>query len=339
VASNPSPDDRAQKLRVSEGGEGDTAKKRVRLRPVALPNLPWGTPAPVDLYMLQEKELSLLFRSQQALSPESYGEICKQSDRLYYDRDAQVNWQSLVDSNLSNILQTPLTTEAKAAVAYGSAARKTQEIFQEFNEAGYAQAEDTVLALNKLMDEPNALESFFQLTIHDYYTYTHSVHVYIYSMLLTRAVIGSDNTLFLQDLGVGYLLHDIGKKDISTDILNKKGKLDDDEWAVIKKHPLIGYDLLVKISGKISDEVAQIVLQHHEKCDGTGYPRNLKDSDIGRYGKICAVADVYDALTTRRSYKEALSKMAAFTIMQDSKGHFDHQLLARFIRLAVPFAE
>jgi HD-GYP domain-containing protein (c-di-GMP phosphodiesterase class II) len=138
---------------------------------------------------------------------------------------------------------------------------------------------------------------------------------------------------------VGYLLHDIGKKDISTDILNKKGKLNDEEWAIIKKHPLIGYELLVKISGKISEEVAQIVLQHHEKCDGNGYPRNLKDSEIGRYGKICAIADVYDALTTRRSYKEALSKMAAFTIMQDSKGHFDQQLLTRFIRLAVPFVE
>jgi len=340
VASSPSPDDQARdRLRVSEGGEGDPGKKRVRLRPVALPNLPWGTPAPVDLYMLQEKELSLLFRSQQALAPESYDDICKQADRLYYDRDAQVNWQSLVDSNLSNILQTALATEAKAAVAYGSAARKTQEIFQEFNEAGYSNAQDTVLALNKLMDEPDALESFFQLTIHDYYTYTHSVHVYIYSMLLTRTVIGSDNIPFLQDLGVGYLLHDIGKKDISTDILNKKGKLDDNEWAIIKKHPLIGYELLVKISGKISDEVAQIVLQHHEKCDGTGYPKNLTDSEIGRYGKICAIADVYDALTTRRSYKDALSKMAAFTIMQDSKGHFDQQMLARFIRLAVPFAE
>ena len=250
-----------------------------------------------------------------------------------------MNWQSLVDSNLTNILQTPLATEAKAAVAYGSAARKTQEIFQEFNEAGYAQAEDTVLALNKLMEEPNALESFFQLTIHDYYTYTHSVHVYIYSMLLTRAVIGGDNTKFLQDLGVGYLLHDIGKKDISTDILNKKGKLDDNEWAIIKQHPLTGYDLLVKIYGKISEEGAQIVLQHHEKGDGTGYPKNLKDSDIGRYGRICAIADVYDSLTTRRSYKEALSKMSAFTIMQDSKGHFDEQMLTRFIRLAVPFVE
>ncbi|MEK6710996.1 MAG: HD domain-containing phosphohydrolase [Nitrospinota bacterium] len=306
---------------------------------MALPNLPWGTPAPVDLYMLKEKDLSLLFRSQQALSPESYNDIRQTSDRLYYDRDAQVNWQSLVDANLTNILQTPLATEAKAAVAYGSVARKTQEIFQDFSAAGVETAKETVITLNKLMEEPKAIESFFQLTIHDYYTYTHSVHVYIYAMLLTRAVIGGDNTKFLDELGLGYLLHDIGKKDISPDILNKKGKLDENEWATIKSHPLIGYDLLTQATGKLTDEVTQIVLQHHEKCDGSGYPKGLKDTEIGRYGKLCAIADVYDALTTRRSYKEALSKMAAFTIMQDSKGHFDHQMLTRFIRLAVPFVD
>jgi len=338
VPSSNEPGKSQERLKVSEGAV-EEGKKRVRLRPVALADMPWGMDSPVDLYLLREKELSLQFRKAQTLAPEAYAEIENSTDRLYYDRDAKVDWQALVDANLSAILQSPLTTQAKAAVTYGSAARATQQIFAEFSEEGYTSTQGTVTAMNKLMDEPGALENFFQLTIHDYYTYTHSVHVYIYSSLLTRAIIGTDNASFLQDLGVGYLLHDIGKKDISPEILNKKGKLNDEEWAKIKEHPLIGYDLLTKVSGGLSDEVSQIVLQHHEKCDGSGYPRNLKDMEIGRYGKICAIADVYDALTTRRSYKEALSKMAAFTIMQDSKGHFDPQMLTRFIRLAVPFVD
>lgn len=200
-------------------------------------------------------------------------------------------------------------------------------------------ANTTVEAINKLMDKPGAIESFFQLTVHDYYTYTHSVHVYIYSSMLTREIIGDENEALLKELGVGFLLHDIGKKGISPEILNKKGKLDDDEWEEIKKHPATGYDLLTEISGGLTEEVTQIVLQHHEKIDGSGYPKGLKEIDIGRFGRIYCIVDVYDALTTKRSYKEAMSKMTAFTIMQDSPGHFDEKLLARFIRLAVPHLE
>ncbi len=91
--------------------------------------------------------------------------------------------------------------------------------------------------------------------------------------------------------------------------------MDDDEWEEIKKHPGTGYDLLTGISGGLTEEVTQIVLQHHEKIDGSGYPKGLKESDIGRFGRICCIVDVYDALTTKRSYKEAMSKMTAFTIM------------------------
>lgn len=337
MPENGKPESR-ERLKIGQGGEGK-GKARVRLRPVVLGNIPWGTEAPVDLYVNKGKELSLMFRKTQGLSSDAYQEISKVTDRLYYDKEANVDWQSLVETNLSAILDSPLPTEGKAAVAYGSAARQTQQIFEEFNEEGYQAANVTVESINKLMDEPSAMESFFQLTVHDYYTYTHSVHVYIYASLLTRAIIGNENEKFLKELGVGFLLHDIGKKDISPAILNKKGKLDDDEWTEIKKHPDTGYDLLTQVSGGLSEEVTHIVLQHHEKVDGSGYPNNLKDTDIGRFGRICGIADVYDALTTRRSYKEAMSKMTAFTIMQDSPGHFDDKMLARFIRLAVPYLE
>ena len=228
------------RLKISQG-EGGKGKTRIRLRPVTLGNIPWGTDAPVDLYLNKGKELSLLFRKSQGLSSDAYEEISKVTDRLYYDKEADVNWQTLVEINLSAILDSPLSTEGKAAVAYGSAARQTQQIFEDFNEEGYATANTTVEAINKLMDEPNAMESFFQLTVHDYYTYTHSVHVYIYSSMLTRAIIGDENDALLKELGVGYLLHDIGKKDIDPAILNKKGKLDDDEWEEIKKYPDTGY--------------------------------------------------------------------------------------------------
>ncbi len=207
----PTGDQSKARLKIGQAGDGK-GKTRVRLRPVALGNIPWGIEAPVDLYINKGKELSLLFKKNQGLSSEAYSEISKVTDRPYYDKEADVNWQTLVENNFSAILDSSLPTEGKAAVAYGSAARQTQQIFSEFNEAGYETANMTVGAINKLMDEPGAIESFFQLTIHDYYTYTHSVHVYIYSSMLTREIIGDENEGFLKDLGVGFLLHDIGKK-------------------------------------------------------------------------------------------------------------------------------
>ncbi len=322
-----------------EPNEAIDGQKRIRLRPVALGNIPWGTNAPVDLYLHRGKELSLLFRQNQGLSFESYAEISQNTDRLYYDKENEVDWRSIVESNLTAILNSPLPIEGKASVAYRSASRQTQQIFENFDEESYQAANKTVEAINNLMKEPEAIESFFQLTVHDYYTYTHSVHVYIYSSMLTRAVIGDENESFLQELGVGYLLHDIGKKDINPEILNKEGDLSDEDWEVIKNHPAAGHELLKKVIGDVSKEVTEIVIQHHEKCDGTGYPNGLKDSEIGRFGKICCVADVYDALTTRRSDKDAMSKAAALTIMRDSPGHFDEQLLDRFVQLAAPFLE
>lgn len=320
-----------ERLKLNPTDEGGGTK--VRLRPVSFTNMPWGTPAPIDLYRQAGRELSLFFREGQDLAVEAYPEIAKHTDRLYYDKDAQVDWQILVDNSLSNILQAPLPVETKAAIAYGSATNLTQQIFEEFTEDGYKKAQSTVAALNRLMDEPNALDSFFQLTVHDYYTYTHSVHVFLYASLLTRALIGDENSAFLTDLGVGYLLHDMGKKDISPEILNKPGKLDDEEWGIIKSHPQIGFDTLTEVSDGLSEEVREIVLQHHERCDGSGYPNGLNESEIGRYAKVCAIADVFDALTTKRSYKEAISKLDALSIMKNSKGHFDEKMFMRFVQI------
>lgn len=317
------------KIDSTEGGKGT----RVRLRPVPLASIPWGTPAPIDLYRQAGRELSLLFRVDQILVVEAYNEIAQNTDCLYYDKEAEIDWQTIVDNSLANILQAPLPIETKTEIAYVSTTRLTQKVFEDFTVEGYQNTRSTVEVLNRLMDEPNALDSFFQLTVHDYYTYTHSVHVYLYASLLTRALIGTENIPFLTDLGVGYLLHDIGKKYIGAEILNKTGPLDDNEWGVIKKHPQAGYDVLTQISGGLSDEVAEIVLQHHERCDGSGYPNSLKENEIGRYGKICAIADVFDALTTKRSYKDATSKLEALKIMKDSTGHFDEKMLMRFIQI------
>ncbi|OGR40331.1 MAG: two-component system response regulator [Desulfovibrionales bacterium GWA2_65_9] len=127
-------------------------------------------------------------------------------------------------------------------------------------------------------------------------------------------------------------MHDIGKMGIPDAILLKPGKLDAQEWEVMRRHTVMGADILRGGSSKYLETGADIALSHHEKWDGSGYPRNLAGEDIPLFGRICAVADVFDALTTKRPYKEAYSNERAIKIMTQGRGaHFDPKLFDIFL--------
>ncbi len=127
-------------------------------------------------------------------------------------------------------------------------------------------------------------------------------------------------------------MHDIGKMGIPDAILLKPGKLDAQEWEIMRRHTVMGTDILRGGSSKYLETGADIALSHHEKWDGSGYPRNLAGEDIPLFGRICALADVFDALTTRRPYKEAYSNEKAIEIMTRGRGtHFDPALFDIFL--------
>ena len=113
-------------------------------------------------------------------------------------------------------------------------------------------------------------------------------------------------------------MHDIGKIAIEEGILNKPGKLDEDEWEEIKKHPEIGYRILSTVS-ELS-EMSEYVLAHHERWDGSGYPRGLTGEDIPLQSRIIAIADAYDAMRSERSYRKALSKEYAISELEKGAG-------------------
>jgi len=127
-------------------------------------------------------------------------------------------------------------------------------------------------------------------------------------------------------------MHDIGKMGIPDAILLKPGKLTEEEWVVMRRHTGIGESILRGGSSKYLAAGAEIAISHHEKWDGTGYPNGLSGADIPLAGRICAVADVFDALTTRRPYKSAFSNEKALEIMAEGRGrHFDPDLYDVFI--------
>ncbi|MGA1846226.1 HD-GYP domain-containing protein [Deferribacter abyssi] len=171
--------------------------------------------------------------------------------------------------------------------------------------------------------------SITKLKSYDDYTFHHSLNVSIFAGSL--AVNLKKNEEFTHKVTLSALLHDIGKMKISNTILNKPGKLTNYEFEIMKKHVEYGCDYLKHIG--LSDEEIKICYEHHERAGGTGYPRGLKDAEISIEGKIGAVVDVYDALTSERVYKPRISPAKALKMMMGwADNHFNKEVLKFFIR-------
>ena len=157
----------------------------------------------------------------------------------------------------------------------------------------------------------------------DTYTRGHSDRVSQYSVLIGKHLGLSDNDL--HDLEVGGLFHDIGKIGIPDAILRKEAKLTDDEYSEIKNHPAIGAHILS--SAVIFQNIIPIVKHHHEKYDGTGYPGRLKGEEIPYLARIAAIADTFDAMTSKRSYRDSLPMDVVIAEFERCKGtQFDPEL-------------
>ena len=188
--------------------------------------------------------------------------------------------------------------------------------------------------LSDMQSNQNAMIMLSDIYVKDFYLYTHSLQVAIYSMAM-----GMDAGLTphqLCDLGLGALLHDIGKTKIPIELLNKDS-LTADEQREFKKHTQYGYDLLRKEYG-ISLLSAHCALQHHEQVNGMGFPRNLKDQDIHQYAKIVAVADLYDRLISDRPGTKTLLPHVAMEYMATKVGNeIDEEWVAALKKTIAPY--
>ena len=165
---------------------------------------------------------------------------------------------------------------------------------------------------------------------YDDVTYNHCLNVA--SLALTCGIKLNLPIRELYSLAYGSLVHDIGKMKIDTAILNKNGKLTDSEFNLIKEHPKLGYEILEEYGDVVPTAVKQIVLQHHENHDGTGYPKHIKDYHIYKLARLVHIADCYEALCAKRPYKDALPRVTVREFMvQEADSKFDPIMLRKFL--------
>lgn len=168
--------------------------------------------------------------------------------------------------------------------------------------------------IKEVVKNDNILGRMRQLEEKDNYTFNHSLNVCMLSTMIGKWL--GYSTIQLKQLALGGLFHDIGKLRISNDIINKPGKLTEDEYEIIKKHTNYGYEILSNTIG-ISKNVCLAALQHHEREDGSGYPNELNGDEIHEFAKIVAVCDIYDDMTSDRVYKERKSPLLVAEYLDD----------------------
>lgn len=185
---------------------------------------------------------------------------------------------------------------------------------------------------DSVLRNPDALTSLSRLKRFDEYTFFHSVNTALLAMSLGRALALEPTAL--HQLGVGTLLHDIGKTKIPLDLLNKPGRFEPQEFELMKQHVMRGAEVLSDMAG-LADPCLKPALEHHERVDGSGYPHRRGKAELSQFGLIAAVVDIYDAITSDRCYHTAKPAHEAlqYLYLISQKGHLDHALVQRFIKV------
>lgn len=214
--------------------------------------------------------------------------------------------------------------------------RSKLTLMELFREARMGQAIDLDLCLPLVEDicaslarDASALISLARLKNKDEYTYMHSVTVCALMVALARQL-GLDVEA-QREAGLAGMLHDIGKMAMPPAILNKPGKLDEAELAIMRTHPERGHEMLRQHT-RLSPQVLDVCLHHHERYDGTGYPHRLAGNQISLLARMAAICDVYDAITSDRPYKCAWEAAGSLARMASWEGHFDPQLFQAFVK-------
>jgi putative nucleotidyltransferase with HDIG domain len=214
------------------------------------------------------------------------------------------------------------------------AKQTVQKVMEDIRLGKQIEMEKVDNVVNKMVDSifrnKDALTSLGRIKTVDEYTFFHSISVSVLMITFSK-YIGFDYEL-VKTIGIGGLLHDVGKMQVPVEILTKQGRLSEDEYAKIKEHVKHSYNIIEQIPG-INEASIYVAAHHHERLDGTGYPYGLKGEQISIFGQMAAIADVYDAMTSDRCYQKGILPTEVLRkLFEWSEFHFNRDLVQQFIR-------
>lgn len=291
---------------------------------IRLNSLPPAQPIPFDLYVSIGGRFVHYLRAGDKLKAAKIASFEKKAPESFYIVAAnRAAYQKFVRDGL---LSEQLDTKQKALILRESTMVLVEELFERPDiETALSDARQVVEDFIDFMDsDASAMANLIGLSSHDFYTYNHSLDVSIYSLGLGHAVgfKGKD----LHELGLGGLFHDIGKRHIPLEIICKTSALTEEEWALMQKHPQ--YGLVILDEHKSSGNIKACAFEHHESMAGNGYPQQLQAVEIHPMAKVVAVADTYDALTTKRSYNDPMRPTEAIEFMAGKlKAKYDPEVM------------
>jgi HD-GYP domain-containing protein (c-di-GMP phosphodiesterase class II) len=256
---------------------------------------------------------------QETPSPDSSGQQGSLQKVVTDDLITTIHDKSLTPEKKSGLVRQHSITMMKSLLENPSA-QNMKEVQKGISEV-----------VSLILTDADTLHYLLNITSHDFYTYTHSVSVGVLGIALAKSLFKDSSNHDMRALGMGFFLHDVGKVGIDPSLITKPGKLTPEEMQDMKRHPVLGFKLLHDTK-QLTEESKTIVLQHHERIDGGGYPKGLRGGEIHIYGRICSIADVYDALTSDRPYRKKLPPFEALRIMQDEMiQHFQKDLFQQFV--------
>ena len=253
---------------------------------------------------------------------------------VYIRGEQRPDFNRYIEKHLPHILtDTAIPVPERAKVLYTTAEAVVQDVFdtklpRAMGKREYTRIASLVEKSLVFLASNESLRCMAALLSHDYSVHTHSMQVFVYTVAILQSMKVDEYTLV--QAGIGALLHDIGKTHIPTEILSKPGPLTPEERVIINTHPTKGVALCQDVA--LTPTATQGILMHHERMDGSGYPGGLAGELIPIHVRALSVADVYDALTTARSYASAMAPFQALRLMREEmSGHFDMDAFKRLV--------
>ncbi len=294
-----------------------------------------GTSGQFDLFLRRGSHFILYCNKGDVFSEERLTKVLEVTE-FYIKAEQKREYEEYLAKNLGELLQNesvPIQERSKIFVNMSSTVLKKAfetKLPKGFSEKTHQAMADIVNASIRFFTKKEALRSFSQLISHTYHTYSHSIQVMVLTLSLLQRERHFDKNA-LRECGMGALLHDIGKTEIPSEVLNRNPKdMTAYEWDLIRTHPAKGMRICATLP--LSQRTLNCIIFHHEKFDGMGYPGGLGGEDIPLEARVLSVCNIYDMLTTDKAYAKALSPYDALKVMRDEmQGAFDDKMYKRLV--------